>query len=545
MRLVQLWSDGHLKLLPQCLIQDRVLLVLMKILNRTLLSQHTGGDWGLESSPEESAYGILTLLALQDLPHARPLFSKIQSSIQAGRQFLVETEHQWNKPRSLWVGKVTYGSSVLTETYCLAAMHAQSSHHVWSDQMEKTFKTTPTDIMSMSQFFHRLPEYSGIPSWKILSSVIEGSLYLQKLKLARQEIFPDMQSSSKDKFLDFIPSSWTIVSNCTGVFLDSTLLWDMMEISVLGYLVDEYMEAVVAKIPDADIISLQHIIRALCRKADVGSPRETGLPHQNSNFTTLSIRTKHGTYPTQPTNKGSEQLAAVEKVISDYVKAITTHPRIQNASSADQTWLHSELTTLLLSHIDQLQSNRLFQSQEPSPHPAIKPFQNPPTSHYTWSHTTAASQTTCPLTFAFYTCHLASATNNGGDLFATSDSKYLARDLSSHLAVMTRLYNDYSSVARDRAEGNLNSVNFPEFISDHAETDSSTTNIESRAKESVLKLAQYERNCTKSAFEALIGALGEDGASGKRLKDSLRVFVGMVDLYADMYVAKDISNRIG
>lgn len=108
--------------------------------------------------------------------------------------------------------------------------------------------------MGLSQFFHRLPEYLEIPSWNVLSSVIERSLYVQKSRVVRHEIFPHQQSS-KDKYLNYIPCAWTIVNNCTGVFLDSTLMWDMMVISMLGFLVDEYMKSVVAQVRESDIVS--------------------------------------------------------------------------------------------------------------------------------------------------------------------------------------------------------------------------------------------------------------------------------------------------
>ena len=267
MRLVQLWSDGHLELLPQSLLQDQVLVVLIEILNRTLFTQHTDGSWGLQDSSEEIAYSILTLVALQDLPHARPLASKIHSAIQAGRQVLVQTERQWKKPRCLWTGKVTYGCSFLAETYCLAAMNAPFSRRIWSDKMEKTDPTTNIDIMSLSRFLCRLSECSHIPGWKILASVLEGSLYLQQLKVSWQDIFPDQLL--RNEYLAFIPSTWIIVNNCTGKFLNSTLIWDMMVMSMVIYTVDEYMESVVSELQESDRLLLQQTVRALCRKPDV------------------------------------------------------------------------------------------------------------------------------------------------------------------------------------------------------------------------------------------------------------------------------------
>lgn len=42
-------------------------------------------------------------------------------------------------------------------------------------------------------------------------------------------------------------------------------------------------------------------------------------------------------------------------------------------------------------------------------------------------------------------------------------SQYLACELRSHLAVITRLYNDYAFIARDAAGSDPNSVNFRKF----------------------------------------------------------------------------------
>ncbi len=546
MHLIQLWSDGSLELLPQHLVQDQIIPVLIQVLNRTLLTQHTHGGWSVKNMPEVNAYSILTLLALQDLPQARPLVFKIQSAIQAGRQVLAQAERQWGKPEYLWIEEVTYGSSVLAETYCLAAMNAPFLHHVWSDKVEKTVTTTAMDVMSLSQFFYRIPDYSDIPEWKVLASVIEGSLYLQKLKVSRYEIFPRRQSS-EDKYLIYIPCSWIIVNNCTGVLLDSTLMWDMMVISMLDFLVDEYMESVVAQLRESDIMSLQQIIRTLCRKPDIDSSEESAPPHQDSHLTSFSSGTENEISPGQPRNGYSEPLAAVSDVISTYVRAMAGYPRIQNASLADQRWLKAELETFLLSHIDQVQDNHRFRRQGYCSLDAVKRFQNPRTNHYVWSHTTAANHTSCAVSLAFYTCRLSWNSTRGVDVFYTSYLKYMVGELCSHLAVMSRLYNDYASIARDHAESNLNSINFPEFHSEQegdVNQASPPITSEIRARNSLLGLAQYERICVKTSFQALVEALGEATASGAKLQDALALFVGVTNLYADMYVAKDLTNRV-
>ena len=540
-RLVKLWSDGHLGLLPHCLIQGRVLVVLIQILNRTLLTQHADGNWGGEDSPEETAYGILTLLALQDLPHARLLAPKIQSAIHAGRQALVQTERQWVKPQNLWLGKVTYGCSILAEAYCLAAMNGPVSHHTWSTKMEQT--VTTADVMSLSKFLQKDSAYAHIPGWKILASVLEGSLYLQRLRDARREIYPPSISASKDKFLDYVPTSWILVNNCNGLFLHSTLIWDMMLVSVLGYLVDEYMESVVSQLRDSDITLLQQTVRALCRKSDVITPEVVGPPHEDSRFVYSNGTPEPGSLPEGLSNGYSEPLAAVIGMISSHVRALVEHPRIQKASPEDQSWLRAELELFLLAHIDQIQDNHRFQSQGSGSFDETHRFQTPRTNHYAWSHTTAAYNSAVPVSFAFYACRLASDSGTGVDLFPSSCSKYLAREVSSHTAVMTRLYNDYGSVARDRAERNLNSVNFSEFQPRQAEHDDPTT-TQIKAKDDLLRLARYERSCVKSSFQALVATIEDTTVNGAKLGDCLGLFVDVACLYADMYEARDISNRI-
>ena len=546
MYLIKLWSDGSLGPLPQRLIQDQIMPVLMQVLNRILLTQHANGGWGVNNIPEVNAYSVLTLLALQDLPHARPLAFKIQSAIQAGRQVLAQAKRQWGKPENLWIGKVTYGSRILAETYCLAAMNAPFLHHVWSDKVEETVTTTATDATSLSQFFQRIPDCSDIPEWKVLASVIEGSLYLQKLRDARYQIFP-RQQSVEDRYLNYIPCVWIIVNNCTGLLLDSTLMWDMMEILMLDFLVDEYMESVVAQLGERDIVSLKQSIRDLCRNPDIDLSGNSALLHSDIEPTSLSSGTEYDRSPEQPRNGYPKPLPAVSDVISTYVRAMVRHPRIQNSSSADRCSLKTELEIFLLSHVDQIQDNQRFRGQDTCSPEVVKRFQSPRTNHYVWSHNTAANHTSCAVSLAFYTCRLSWSSPRGGDVFNTSHSKYMVGDLCSHLAVMTRLYNDYASVARDHAESNLNSINFPEFHSEEggdATEASPPITSEIKARNTLLGLAQYERSCVKTSFQTMVETLGATTASAVKLQDALTLFVGVTNLFADMYVAKDLTNRV-
>ena len=116
---------------------------------------------------------------------------------------------------------------------------------------------------------------------------------------------------------------------------------------------------------------------------------------------------------------------------------------------------------------------------------------------------------------------------------------------------MSRLYNDYGSLARDRKEANINSVNFPEFHRSHApgrstlEGEEYTVIKASQLKADLLEIAVYERESTDLVGQKLFEKLTASGSSKERGKaDGVMLFMGVTALYADMYVQRDLSNHI-
>ena len=90
----------------------------------------------------------------------------------------------------------------------------------------------------------------------------------------------------------------------------------------------------------------------------------------------------------------------------------------------------------------------------------------------------------------------------------SADEEYLAQDLCIHLGKMSRLYNDYGSIARDRTEVDLNSTNFPMFHSDHSidrmETERPAHIADAIQKKTLLNLAEYERRQAQAALQSPI-----------------------------------------
>ncbi|KAI9868548.1 MAG: hypothetical protein M1830_005651 [Pleopsidium flavum] len=407
--------------------------------------------------------------------------------------------------------------------------------------MERIVSVPTKTLIESARFFSRLNGFSKEPEWKLKASILEGHLFFLQLQSTRLEISPPRETA-KAEYLKYIPYTWMIINNCKGIFLDAILLWDMMVLSMLDSLVDEYMESVVALLSEDDLKSLREIIRVLCEEPGARKLQTRKLPHPEDDSTGLS--NNDWIHPTKVHVGGqSEHLPTVKAVLARYVKAIHDHTRVQHASSSDQLSLHAELRTFLLSHIVQIQDNARFSRQQFHCADATTPFLTSRTSYYTWSHTSAAEHTSCPFSFAFYACLLGSSFAERADCFSSVYQKYLARDLCSHLAVMSRLYNDCASIARDRANTNLNSINFPEFHyhpRKHRSQGENSEAKEMRLKTALMDLAQYERDCVSTVAERLVKDLGTGLEREKRKANAVMLFVCVTELYADVYVANDM-----
>lgn len=208
--------------------------------------------------------------------------------------------------------------------------------------------------------------------------------------------------------------------------------------------VDEYMETVVAKFGRDELEAIKPIIRTLCRRQEAEKPQTKKRPHEDSvkNITDYN-------YLIGKNGAKNYDLVSFEAVIGRYVTAMLDYPRVQLASSTDQSLFNIELEEFLLSHIVQLQDNVRFSNGTSWFATTKRTFSTPRISFYSWAHTIGAISVSCPFSFAFFTCILRPSSLKSPDCFSFVRQKYLAADLCSHLAVMSRLYNDYSSISRD------------------------------------------------------------------------------------------------
>ncbi|KAL7622019.1 hypothetical protein AAE478_007520 [Parahypoxylon ruwenzoriense] len=492
-------------------------------------------------------------------------------SIDRGVKYLEANEAKWDTPAFVCVEKVTYGSKILSETYCLAALQASSSHE-WGEKASGLFEIPLTKISMFTHFFSKLPLFSQEPTWRLQASIIEGYMLAPLLHSSQSElqIFPSLDGGNV-KYLDYIPFTWTMCNNATNFGLSTKILHEIMIISVINFQADKYLDDVTENDSlRGDFDSLRTIVHQLFQE----TPRQTstnGHGHSNShkdhvvhgdgkrrkllNGNSQRVENDHKResqdldepYP-------SEFLLGTEQVLSRFTTYILSHSKVSTAPKSLQRRAKEELLTFLLAHITHGQHNA--QLSKLCPQDEIRIFTRSQTSYHGWVHTTSADNTSCPYSFEFFRCLVAPP---GTNPFPNALVEYLAQDVCRHLAVMCRQYNDYSSIKRDRAENNLNSVNFPEFhnfdssyhveIHDEELTDKhnnvytkspsqpQSTRLEEALRKKLLDIAGYERECLDHA----IGRLRREIAP--ETWKALEVFIKVTDLYGQIYVVRDINNN--
>lgn len=534
-RLLRIWGIGELFGIPDTLMRDQVSVILMQILVRTLQTRSSDGSWG-EGSLEVTAYAVLTLSSLASIPWARPIMPSIEQALEAGKRLLKQNVHKWTEAEHIWIEKVSYSSAVLSQAYCIAAAFSSiSASQKWGEAVEEMFTRIPLDaVTNFHRFFSRLPLFSNESEWKLIASLIEGYLFLPQLRRIRLEIFP-RDSMAEDKYLEYIPFTWIASNNLRGAFIQNSLVWDMMVISMLNYQVDEYMEAVVGEKLGDNFEPVQAVVRRLCSEEETVSSRARPSSADAPLGGKVLTFEEHFNGPGRRESKKVITISDVEKVLARFTSHVLQHPRVAQSSLPAQRHLRRELETFLLAHITHAEDNLRF-ARQPFAMNRTTQFSTPNGTYFDWVRTTSAHHTSCPYSFAFFICLISKP---GQDYFSGIRQKYLAQDLPRHLATMCRQYNDYGSILRDRVEKNLNSVNFPEF---EAEVGDPMTDddggIESRLKEDLYWIAEYERECLGMVMRLLEEQLGQSKI------EVLKVFVDVTDLYGQIYVARDIASRI-
>jgi hypothetical protein len=554
-----------LKLHPK--LKEDIPIVTLTILIRLLRFQQPTGAW--DGICEVSSYAILALSSLSRLPWIQQLDrGGIIAAIARGKSFLDANRGEWRKGHYLWIEKVTYSSDLLSEVYCLAAALVPIPPVTQTLTIPPTFALPEKTMRAMQSFgslISRTPLYHNIEPYVLKAAEMQAGYALSALQTRAPNIFP-RTAKGEDKYLPIIPLAFTASAAVRGSPASPSVLYDMMILSLLNFLVDEYMEGVIEKDFGEALDSIQTLVQKIFQDLSF-EPQET---KQTTTEPTPDGLNSSGTgNHTQDSTAQKPTLDNVNAVLRSFLKHILHHPAVISAPSRLQVRLAFELQAFILAHVTHAEDNRRFNLQRThsSQHGAVNgtngavngnsngssnalnhtntavlEYQNPGRSFYNWVRITSADHTSCPFSYIFFHCLIsASSGSTTTDVFASARTAYLAEDICRHLASLCRIHNDVGSIVRDADEGNVNSINFPEFHISSVTTVTGDDNHGERARADVLWIAEYERNALYSAIAQLEKELPQ--SSRGDLMDVLQLYVSVTELYGQVYLVKDVGTR--
>ena len=516
-------------------VQERVPIIINQILAKILSMQKNDGSWRPRENSDATAQALLTLLAIISLPYSCVLEMEIRHAIARGRQALSLMAYPQDRHNASSTSTSSDTFEPLSQSYFLAASKRPIVAFLGHEQNRAQVESQVQIIQAYSKFFSGLDHLANVPLYLIKASIIEGLRYQPILKTIRADIFPRTKAKEKDKYLHYIPIMWTLPSTCSKLFLPPEYLLDMMVLSMFIFLTDEYMESTVTHFSEAEFKAFRKILEdrtfpQSLSASQSASPESPLGPDPNGHAADL------------PSPRAmTARLRSAISVFQAFTTAVLSYPHISSASPSDLLCLRSETALYLLHHLTQLEDNARFAQQAHLPARNTR-FATPRTSYATWVNTVGAGHVSGPFAFAFFTCYLSGAVRHGADCFTGVAQKMRAYTMNTHIGAFCRMYNDYGSIERDREERNLNSVNFPEFFDARAE--GGVGGEEAAAKATLLNAAAEERDRALEHAAALYRDLEAEGEDGRRIADCLRVYIGACEQFSDMYLTRDVTNRV-
>ncbi|KAK2594823.1 hypothetical protein QQS21_007451 [Conoideocrella luteorostrata] len=583
---------------------SRLAITLFQASFRPLLDQKPNGSWN--NSVEETAYGILILSESRRLHFFEDLLQPLDSAIERGVAYIKSNHNQ--RPNYIWIEKVSYTTPVVAQSYVLAALRAASTQHAPSIGSSVWDRSYAAGLHKHVELFAQAPLFSKLPLWELHGSMVESALFSSMIRSHRLAVFDRMDveedkyfdvipffwTSSNNRARTYVSTNFIYEMSIIALlnfqvdeFMEATAgptfegRFHELRDLVREMLADDRPFPIAvnkAAAPNSQVHgtnATKSVNRTNGTNHNQGQDRHhqvkaldftnTGTVYVQifthlSKFINYFLRYNYSTSIIHGVNSGihdqgqvhHNQVKALDftnrdsgyvqvfTYLSKFLNYVLQHQWVTSASVWDQKLLRRELRTYLLAHIQQAQDSSRSTNQH-------EPVSTRTTTFFNWVRTTSADHISCPYSFAFISCFMGSTlTPQGGgkDCFPSAGEKYLGNAVCRHLSTMCRMYNDLGSTERDLSEGNLNSIDFPEF--------KSYQDMKGKQR-ALLTLADYERQAYMDALARLDkvrlefvdeGMAAEAARLSSRRMAIWSMFCEEVDLYGQVYVVRDISSRM-
>ena len=518
--------------LPDELLLERMPIISVQILIQTLSSQKSDGHWISESCCAATVHSLATLDILAGFPYVKALDAEIAAALSKGREALAQNCHKLGRHCLDEVAQRIFPWTPGTQSessVCDSHATTESMVEVAPEMINMTKK-----VNLFADSFSAFSHLQTLSPALLKASILEALLYRPKLQAMRKDVFPSTNAKEKDKYLDYIPIMWVLSYTCQDIFASPEYLLDMMVLSMYVFLTDEYMESTVAEFSAVDFAALKEHLNVM-------DPDEEGIVRSQSCIFSTSQNSDARAVDGSDSLR-TDKVEAAFTVFRNMANYIFSYPHVSSASWTDRVYLFTETKAYFLSHMTQIEDNRGLTQQDGSAHSGLNLWmQFPRIPYHTWVNTIGAGHISGPWAFAFFCCVIGGAVRRSADAFPTVKQKLMAYSMNAHIGTFCRMYNDYGSIARDRKEGNLNSVNFPEFwADDHGGEADGLEN----AKKILLDAAVHERFRARTEMEDLCQILQLEGDAGKQVSGCLKIYMGACEQFSDMYLTRDVTNSV-
>ncbi|MDI1485694.1 MAG: hypothetical protein OHK93_003883 [Ramalina farinacea] len=414
-RLIGLWERGFAPVLDDLTLRNKVFICLYQALTRTLQDQSANGSWGRSQRCETTAYGVLTLISLAPLTSAPRVKAHLTQSIEKARKYLADNFKPLADPDHVWQGKTTAGSSILFQSYILAALQTTVFYTGTTTSIENHFQISLARIAIQTKYHARQSHFRKTPEWQIQACLVESQLFLPQLNEVKYAVFPQSHLQD-DQHFDIIPFTWLAASNIERRYVGPEFLYQMMIVSFLLTQLDDYLTHYIAEAFAGCLFEVEDIVQEVFDDLEQRAAKDQCYCDDHENSAQRSSTATSGT----------ASLTQARSVLYRLVNHILNHPYILMASYHDQSHLRDELLAFIIAQIGRLADASDEASREgnggESPH--------------------ASDQTYHAFSLSFLACLVGNQSTLSGvalrrDFLETPEQQYLAAAMCRHLSIVS------------------------------------------------------------------------------------------------------------
>ncbi|KAJ6127985.1 hypothetical protein N7471_009202 [Penicillium samsonianum] len=348
-------------------------------------------------------------------------------------------------------------------------------------------------ITKHSTLLGHLEYFAGVPGWVIEASCLEAAFLVHEVaESTRLKRRKDLDKA----FILRLTAIPIAVNYATKACLGKHVVLGMVDICEFNYHVDPLIEGIKDRSPD----TMQLIEKVICQ---IFSDKDSSGVLQNKS---------EGDAITLEACQGHEEVYQLVKELEYSAKQFIEHPHVLTAGDYEQRNLRMEIRVGLLAQVSKVAMAIPDSSSAPD------------LSFYQFIQKIGADDTLSSMAIKSIICFIQGPSDV---VCATPIERYLLEEFNRHVAIWTRMWNDHSSIERDRVDSSLNVVDFPEFQSC----------IEDAGKRrSLADLIQHEEDRLNESLERFASAVASRPKAGY-VVTGLRWYLGILHVFREQYNA--------